>query len=280
MTIHVGQANFEVEVLARSRTVPVVVDFWAPWCNPCRTLGPILEQLEREADGRWVLAKINTDQEQQLAGSFGIRGIPAVKAFVNGEMVDEFVGALPRPQIEAWLDKLVPAPSSAVLEAGEQALEAGDLEAAVEIFRGGLDDAKTRAPALAGLARAELARGDAIAAAEWTRQISEEDKADHARTIALVELAAEAGDVDSVAALEGRIAADPRDVAARYDLGVKLAVTGDFEGGLNQLLEVVFRDRQHREDGARKAMVRIFEILGHETELATRWRKKLGAAMY
>lgn len=279
--IEVGEANFASEVLERSKQVPVVVDFWAAWCGPCRTLGPVLEELAREDAGRWVLAKVDVDANPQLAQVFGIQGIPAVKAFVDGQPVDEFTGALPKNAVRQFLDRLVPSPGDDLPGRAEAAERAGDHEAAEALWGEALalnaddDTARLRR------AQARAARGARREAREDLALVPEDsllrEEADQlAMVLGWADRVDERGGLDAVRARAGDA---PEGAAARYDLGCALAVAGDFEGALAEFLEVVRLDRAFEDDAGRRGMVAVFGILG-ESPVTVEWRGRLSALLF
>ena len=280
-TIDVTDASFEANVLAQSHTVPVVVDFWAPWCGPCRVLGPVLEKLAAEGGGRWILAKINTDENPQVAGAFRLSGIPAVKAFVNGELVAEFTGALPPAKVQHWLSGFLPSETDEKIDLGRQLVASGDLAAAEAAFQDALAGADPDHPAalvaLAGLALDAGRKKDAL---DLIDRIPEHRRDQVSRPMARLELRLEADTAADLPTLQATFDADPTDTAARYNLALALIATERYEDGLAHLLEIVRRDRAFRDDAARKTMVKVFEIVGIQSDLAFDWRRKLGAAMY
>ncbi|MGM0555201.1 MAG: tetratricopeptide repeat protein [Myxococcota bacterium] len=278
--IDVDSATFESDVVEKSREVPVVVDFWAPWCGPCRTLGPTLEALADEAGGDWILAKVNVDDNQQLAQQFNVRGIPAVKAFVDGAVADEFTGAKPRNAVELWLENFMPSKADADIKEGREAEAAGDEARAAEAYRRALEDDPNHTEALVGLSRIEFARGDREAAAELLERVlpgtEGQDTADFQRAWFQVE----AADLPDVEELEERVDSDGSNLTARWELAVKLAADQQYDEALEQLLQIVIRDRDFREDIGRETMVRIFHVLGPQSDRTRQWQKKLGRAMY
>jgi putative thioredoxin len=278
--VEVTDNTFQSEVVEASHDQPVVVDFWAPWCGPCKTLGPVLEGLADEGGGDWVLAKVNVDDNQQVAGSHGVRGIPAVKAFVDGEIVDEFTGAKPRAAVERWLDGFLPGESDERRKEAAELLKEGELEAAEETFRQILDDERHDTRSLVGLAAVELKRDNPDQAADHLDGVTEgrESEADgEFERIWMETEAARAGDPDE---LRERIEADDNDLQARYELAMTLANEGDFDAAFEQLVAVIMRDRDFGDDLGRRAMVRLFEVVGDETEQVREWRTKMGRAMY
>ncbi len=256
--------DFEQQVIARSRDVPVVVDFWAAWCGPCRTLGPVLERLEAEAAGAWVLAKVDVDAAPELAQRFGVQGIPAVKAFVDGRVVAEFVGAQPRAQVERWLRGVVPSEVDRLVAEGSEA---------------SLRDALTRDPAHT-LARAKLAFILVQADPEAARALLPEGAEREAgRLAAQVRLRLEAGDEDPDA-LRARLEAEPGDHEARWRLAMTLAARDDLDAALGHLLDIVRANRKFRDDGARREMLRLFDVAGSRSPVSDRWRDRLAKVLY
>jgi putative thioredoxin len=268
--------DFQAAVLDESRTRPVVVDFWAPWCGPCKSLKPILEKLAAEYGGKFRLAKVNADDNQALSQQYGVRGIPAVKAFVNGEMVDEFSGALPEAEVRAFLDRLIPSPADALRAQAAAARAAGDQGAALQL----LAEASKQDP---------LHLGVRLDAAEIMLDLSEADEA--RRLIGSVPDDADprvpqlkarlqflgAAGADE-AALRARIAADGNDLEARLALA-NLAIAGQhYEEGMEHLLEIVRRDRGFQDDIGRKTLLSVFNLLGGG-ELVSRYRRLLASAL-
>jgi putative thioredoxin len=277
----VRESTFESDVLERSRTVPVVVDFWAPWCGPCRTLGPVLEELARDAKGSWILAKVNADESPELARAHGVRGIPAVKAFVDGRVVDEFTGALPRAQIEEFLARVAPSRVDRVARQAVEAGENGDRGRERELWSAVLEEDPRHALGRIRRARLLLSDGrieDATADLEAVPADSELHQ-DAANLLQLSEWARRVGD-RNLDAVREKAATDPDNVGARYDLGCALAVGGDFEGALAEFLEVVRRDRGFENDAGRVGMLSLFALLGDDHELTREFRGQLSSLLF
>jgi putative thioredoxin len=275
--LDVGLADFPQQVLEESKHRPVVVDFWAPWCGPCKSLKPILEKLAAEYGGRFLLAKINSDDNQELAARYGVRGIPSVKAFIDGEPVDEFSGALTEGEVRAFLDRLIPSPADELREGAAALRVAGDLSAALQK----LADASKIDPAHIGVR---------IDAAEIMLDLNEADEA--RRLIASVpddadprvpQLKARLQFMDAAgedeAALTARVAANENDLEARLTLANLYVAAGQHEAGMDQLLEIVRRDRGFGDDIGRKTLLSVFDLLGGG-ELVSRYRRLLASLLY
>jgi putative thioredoxin len=273
------EENFEREVLEKSRELPVVVDFWAPWCGPCRVLGPVLERLAARAQGRWSLVKVNTDLSPALAEAYGIRGIPAVKAFRGGAVVDEFVGALPEPAVAAWLEGFLPGPADALVAEGDAHLAAGRVEDAESAYRRAHEARPRTFGALAGLARVEARRGNLAAARHWLDLLLPAEAEQAAGEVARLRLEVRAAACGDETAARAHLARDGEDLDARIALAAALVARAP-EQALEHLLEVVRRDRGEKRDEARKAMLEVFDAVGRRSELADRYRALLARELY
>ena len=270
-------SDFDSEVVARSSQVPVLVDFWAPWCGPCRMLGPVLEKLAGESSGQFVLAKVNVDNHQDVAARYQIRGIPDVKLFVAGEVKAGFVGAQRENQVREFLKANIPSESDKLLDAAQKLIAAGDTDDARAAFEQVLASDPSSSAAHLALARLALGRGELAVAAEHVERISPSDNEHEqakyiGQAIALIGEAREAGDED---ALRARIEGDPDDVEAHYALAGHRLAAGDFRGALDSYLAVAQRQRKWREEAARKSMLTVFGLIGVRHPLSDEYRREL-----
>jgi len=272
----IDSRDFAVAVIERSKTVPVVVDFWAPWCGPCRVLGPMLEREVAALGGKVEMVKIDTDQNPELASALQIQGIPAVKAFVGGRVADEFVGAQSLEAVRAFLGRLVPSEASVKLGQARAAIAENRGDDAAALLRDVLDDRQLGDEATWELARLELGRGHAAEAAPLLERLEQGPLADRAVSLRrLAGFAAEAAAYGGADKARAAIAANDKDWAARYALACALATAGDYRGALEQLLDIVARQRKFRDDAARLAMLALFEHLGSDNELVHDYRRQL-----
>jgi Thioredoxin domain-containing protein len=278
VVIDVNEQNFEQEVLRRSYDVPVVVDFWAPWCGPCRQLGPVLERLAQAGAGSWVLAKLNTDENQRLARAFRIQGIPAVKAFRDGKIVDEFTGALPESQVRAWLNRIVPSEGDALVAAAEQ-LEASNPEEAIARYRLALGSDPQNANALFALGRLLLTMGDDEGPQLLREVPGSSPLFGRAQALlGLVDFFKQAADANEQELLER--STQPSDYEARYQLAAVFARTQRYEDAFKQLLAIVQRNRAFGDDAARKTILSLFALLGNDHPLVSSYQRKLASALF
>jgi len=276
----VGDNDFEIRVIERSKSVPVVVDFWAEWCGPCRVLGPLLERLAEESAGEFVLAKVDTDRSPALAAAFAVRSIPMVVGFRDGRATVSFVGALPEDAVREFLTRLLPSPAEKLVARAATARRDGQVAAAEEMLRQARElDPRCDAAAL-GLAELLAERGDDDEALELLATIDPGTplRPDADRLAARIRIG-ETGAVDETA-LRAQLERDPGDHESRFALAQSLAARQDYADALEQYLEIVRRDREFRDDGARRAMLDVFEILGPEHEIVQRFRSELAKVLF
>lgn len=276
----VGDAEFQTEVIERSKQVPVLVDFWAPWCGPCRVLGPLLEREVEAAQGRVVLVKVNTDEHPRLSAAFGIQGIPAVKAFRDGVQVDEFVGALPAPAIADFIRRLVPSPAQELLRAALAKLGAGDPAAAQELLRPLLDDPDVANAATFHLAHTLVRTGGSPREIRELAERIHPAAAEFGRVDALCALATLLEKVPSggVTGARAAVAENPRDHEARLSLAAAYLTQRDVKAALDALLESVSRNPGYADGAARKAILALFDHLDEppaEPDLVREYRRQL-----
>lgn len=278
--IDVTDATFETEVLEASKTLPVVVDFWAPWCGPCRTLGPLLERLANDSKGAFRLAKVDIDQNQAIARALAIQSIPFVLAFRGGQVVSEFVGAQPESVVRQFLERILPDEADNLTTEGEAFAASGDDTTAEARFRTALERRARHPRATLGLARVLARRDETDEAISLLDTITPDGEvgAEIDRLKAELHLRAE-GSGDE-ASLRAKLEADPGDLAAGLALGRLLAATGRHEEALAVFLDGVKRDRNFEDAAARKAMLDIFTMLGREDPRVDEFQKKLAAVMY
>lgn len=277
----VDPGNFEEVVIAGSREVPVVVDFWAPWCGPCKVLKPLLEKLAAEYGGKFVLAKINSDENPELAAQFGVRGIPNVKAIRDGRVLDEFTGALPESEVRTFLDRLAPSPAEQLRMQAAAHRQGGELDTALRLLGEASqlepDSEPVRldaAEVLAELGRMQEAKQllDSLSAVTL---MDDRPK----RLMARVTFALAGEDGEGEEALRERLAANPADMAIRHRLAELLIATGQHEAGMDELIEMVRRDKSWNDEAARKTLLSVFDMLGADPRVG-QYRRKLASVLY
>ncbi|CCF96845.1 thioredoxin [Ralstonia solanacearum] len=276
----VTSQNFTQEVIETSRQVPVLVDFWAPWCGPCRTLGPMLEKLEHEYAGKWKLAKVNSDENPELSAHFNVRSIPFVVAFADGKPVDQFVGVLPEAQLRAFLDRVIPQPAEVAYREGLAAHQANEIAHAREAFQNALAYDPGFDAARFALIDLLLDIGDVRAAQSEFALLSPKAPQDerHAPLQTRLKAAEHAGALPDAEALRQRIAAAPDDLQARLDLAQQYIARQNYEDALEQLLAIVERDRAFRDDIGRKTMVSVFDLM-RDPQAVSLWRRQLASKL-
>ena len=279
--------TFVKDVIEESKHQPVLVDFWAPWCGPCKQLTPIIEKAVRAAKGKVKLVKMNIDEHPAIPGQMGIQSIPAVIAFSNGQPIDGFMGALPEGQVTDFIKRLIKEPIEAddtaeILKTAEAALTAGDAAGAANIFSEVLSIAADNVTALAGLVRAYVQTGAIDQAKQTLALVPEAKQKDPAVAAArtALELAEQAQSVGPVGELEQKIAANPADHQARFDLALALNAAGKREEAAEHLLTIVKRDRKWNDDAARKQIVQFFDAWGFADPAAVEGRKRLSSILF
>ena len=279
-------AKFQADVISESRNQPVLVDFWAPWCGPCRQLTPVLERVVQSAGGRVKLVKMNIDDHPAIPGQLGIQSIPAVIAFVNGQPVDGFMGAIPESQVRAFIDRVAgPGGGPSVeqaLEAAGHALAEGDKEAAATLYAMVLEQQPDNVAAIAGLAGLQFEAGDTDSAHETLARVPEAKANDPAVTAvrAKMKLAEQVAALGDPAELMRRLEADPKDHQARFDLAMIENARGDRMAAANHLLAIVKSDRQWKDDAARNQLLTFFEAWGMTDEATLAARRKLSSILF
>jgi len=275
------ETNFEEKVIAASKTTPVLVDFWAPWCGPCRMLTPILERVIDSFQGKVRLIKVNTDENPSLAGRYRIQGIPAVKAFVDGQMVDEFVGVLPERQVREFVDNLVPSEAD-LLAQRARPMEEEQPQEALKLYEAALKQEPQHAASLLGKLRLLLALDRLEEARLFFNhlpaplQFHEETR----RLQIRLDLALSQKSGPTLAELRARASREPENLQHQFDLANRLAAEGKYEEALEAYLAIVRKDRRFNDDSARKAMLQLFEVIGVRSPLAERYREKLAQILF
>jgi putative thioredoxin len=277
--------DFMRDVIDASREIPVLVDFWAPWCGPCRQLTPLLEKAVRAAKGAVKLVKLNIDEHPQIPGQMGVQSIPAVFAFQDGRPVDGFMGALPEARIKSFIVRLIgdeTAEGGADMEAGEAALAAGDTNTAAQVFAEALQKDAENARAAAGLAKCYLKTGD-LTRAEQTLALVPLAKTDSqpvASARASLELARKAANAGDAEELRAKLAANPSNTQSRFDLALALNARGDRQGALDELLTIIRNDRAFDDDAARKQLLQLFDAWGANDPATVSGRQRLSSLLF
>lgn len=278
--------TFREDVLTESVKQPVLVDFWAPWCGPCKQLQPIIEKVVKAAGGKVKLVKMNIDENPEIAGQLGIQSIPAVIAFQRGQPVDGFMGALPESQVKGFIERLVgplgPGATEELIAQAQAAQAEGDPAGAASLFAAVLAQEPENVAALAGLARVELDAGNLEGARGVIAAVPDAKMADPAvaSIIAAIELAEKSASLGDTAELEAKLVQNANDHQARFDLAMALAAKEKRDDAVDHLIEIIKRDRTWDEDGARRQLLQFFEAWGPMDETSIAGRRKLSAVLF
>ena len=281
----VTTADFKAKVMDASAEQPVLVDFWAPWCEPCKQLAPLLEKVVQSAEGKVKLVKMNIDDNPEIPGQLGVKSIPAVIAFQRGQPVDGFMGAVPESQIKGFIERLVGPIGSVVkekLEAAEAALAGGELDQALACFQEVIEADDTNADAFGGMARTFIRMGDLDGAKEFIEALEDAVQASPAVSAAKAELglAEQAGSIGDLGGLKSKLEQNPNDHATRFELAVGLNAAGEFSAAADELLAIIKADREWNEEAARKQLVEFFEVWGPMAEHTREARRKLSTMLF
>jgi putative thioredoxin len=278
----VSQENFEELVVAASFMQPVVIDFWAPWCAPCKALKPILEKLAEEYAGKFMLAKLNSDENQEISARYAVRGIPAVKAMVDGKIVDEFTGALPEGAVREWLDKLIPSPAEELRREAQQLVATGEVDKALQVLTEAAALDSTNEWVRVDAAELLLAKGETAEAKRLLDSLKMPEIVKDMRVLQLiaqvkVALMGAAGEDETT--LAAAVAGNGNDLDARLKLANVLIASNRYADGMDQLLEIVQRDRGFQDGIGRKTLLDVFNLLGGQGELVTTYRRRLASLL-
>lgn len=279
--------TFMADVMETSKTTPVIVDFWAPWCGPCRQLGPTLEKLVNAAGGTVHLVKINVDENPGIAGQLQVRSIPAVYAFKDGKPVDGFAGALPESEVSKFIGRLTgdndgAAQAAELIARAEQSLDMGDTAGAAQDFAAALQADRENPAALAGMARVYLANDDVEGARNVLAMVKGDDK-NHAAVLGVrkqLELMANAPNADELDSLQKAVTAAPDDLDARFALSEALSSKGDFKGAMEELFVILIKDLNWQDDKARKQLLTLFDAAGANSDVTREGRKRLSSLLF
>ncbi len=280
--IDVTEENFEAVVIEGSKTQPVLVDFWAPWCNPCQMLIPVVSKLAEDYNGQFILAKINTDEQQGLARENGVKSLPTVKIFKNGAAVDEFLGALPEGEVKAFIDKHIEQQTSPIYEQAMQAYAKGESAIALDLLNQALIETPDSAVLKVDIANVLASQQDFDGALTILNSLSPEQKTETGANelMAQISMQQRINDAPAIEELEQRIKTDDNDLEAYVQLSDAYAATNQTEQALELLLRVMKKDRTFDQDAGRKGLINLFELLGAEHPLTKSYRRKMFSFMH
>jgi putative thioredoxin len=278
--IDVTGQNYD-EVIKTSFEIPVLLDFWASWCQPCLMLTPVLTKLAEEYQGKFLLAKLNTEEQQEIAGRFGIRSIPTVKLFRDGQPVDEFMGALPEQAVRAFLDKHVARESDTQVATAIELIAAGNAAEALDLLQRALEADPDNPRVPLALARAQAGDGDVAAAEETLRKLPQ-DVQDQTEVVALrnrLYFEEQVAGAPTMTELETRAGADPGDMKTTYHLAMRKVIAEDYETAMDLLLQLMQKDRSFNDDASRRALLKVFELLGDDPRVA-QYRRRMASLLH
>ncbi|MFT5657666.1 MAG: putative thioredoxin [Gammaproteobacteria bacterium] len=274
---NVNAQNFQSLVLENSLSVPVLVDFWADWCQPCQTLMPMLAKLAEEYAGKFILAKVNSDEEQELAGHFGIKSLPTMKLFVKGEMVDERMGVIPESEIRAFIDQYIISESANLMTAANQAFEQGQDKEGLELMNQALALDPTNADLKISMATVVMSQGDKESALALLDSLSDDDKKKDAavKLQGAINLSSQLEGIPPLVEIESDLAKDPKNLAALLNKSTHLSAQGEHDSAMACLLQIMTIDPQFQDGAGRKGLFVLFDLLGGEHPLVQKYRRKL-----
>jgi len=278
----VNESNFDEVVVGNSHKLPVLVDFWADWCEPCKTLIPILHKVAEDLAGQMILAKVNSDEQQALAQKYDVRSLPTVKLFVNGEIVDEFSGAVPESQVHAMLSNYIVRESDNAMAAAFQEYEQGNIDAAIEKMTeaANMDPTNLRVQLMYARVLAENERKQEAAAVLEGLPKDLQDDPEVISMKAHLDISAQAAEVGDAKALLKQVEDNPDDLAAREQLSAVYVSIGEHGQALEHMFEIMKRDREYNDDAGRKGLLKIFELLSNEGPLVSEYRRKMGSLLF
>ena len=274
---NVSAQDFQALVLENSLKQPVLVDFWAEWCEPCQTIMPMLAKLAEEYAGKFILAKVNADQEQELTAHFGIKSLPTMKLFVNGQIADERTGVIPESEIRAFIDQFISSESDGIMEAANNAFDQGLVEEGLEHMNQALAADPDNADLKINIARRVFADKDKEGAIELLNTLNEQDrlKDDAVKLLAEIELAGQLEGLPDLSQIEQELLENPKNLEALLNKSRHLSARSDYDDAMQCLLEIVTIDRQFEDDAGRKALLSLFDLLGGEHPSVQKYRRKL-----